>query len=77
VDSDCIEITAGHLCPGSCNCGGATIAASANGRYEALTGGLAFVGCPCAVPPRPKCFRNQCINCGYEPNPPPGCGDGG
>jgi hypothetical protein len=77
ADTDCIEITAGHLCPGACSCGGATIRASERPRYDATTSGIFGLACPCAAGPRPKCVQDKCINCGYGPNQPPGCSDGG
>jgi hypothetical protein len=83
-DSDCIDVSAGVICSGyNCLCGGATINASGQARYEAALASVtrgAGPGCGCPYLGRARCVQSQCVIChpGYlnDPNPP-GCPDGG
>jgi hypothetical protein len=75
-DSDCIGITAGEVCNGSCDCGGAVINVSGQARYEQAISGIVFADCPCIAGPIPTCVQGTCTRCGLGANPP-GCPDGG
>ncbi len=72
-DSDCMLVTGGELCPGSCDCGGTPINVSGEARYSAATAGISFGGCPCASSGNVKCIQNQCELCGFGGNNPQGC----
>jgi hypothetical protein len=84
TDSDCINVSAGTICSGyNCLCGGATISASEQSRYNAA---LASVQpgpgpyCSCPYFGRPRCLQAQCVYCPSSIGPmpaPPGCPDGG
>lgn len=83
ADSDCIEVTPGTICAGyTCICGGASISAADQARYDAL---LASVprgegpGCNCPAFGIPRCLQSQCVLCATFPNPheDPRCPDGG
>ncbi len=77
VSSDCIEITAGTICSGSCACGGATINVADEGRYDAAISGIQTGACPCPAELPPSCVAGKCVFCGFGPNSPPGCPDAG
>lgn len=74
TSSDCVGITSGEICTGSCECGGATINADGLNRYSAAISGIVAGGCPCFEPGTPTCVQKQCILCGLGQ---PGCPDGG
>jgi hypothetical protein len=79
-DIDCIGITAGKICTGGCQCGGAAINASEQARYNAAIAPVGMGGiCPCPAFGPIRCAMGQCTVCsfGLNPPPPPGCGDGG
>lgn len=71
--ADCVVVTTGHLCPGACFCGGATINASGQAAYEQATQGLGNGGCPCPSGPEPECISGTCTLCYGGPNDPAGC----
>jgi hypothetical protein len=77
ADSDCIDITAGVVCSGQCACGGSTINVDGQARYEAAVAPVDTLGCPCPPDGITRCLQNHCTLCGFGPNQPPGCGDGG
>jgi hypothetical protein len=58
--SDCIEITSGEICPGSCECGGSTINKDGQAKYEAAISGIKTAACPCAAGPLPECVHGKC-----------------
>jgi hypothetical protein len=76
-DSDCVNVTAGTICTGSCQCGGAAINTDGLGRYDTAVSGLGNVDCPCVFPGVARCVANQCTICGLGPGQPVGCSDGG
>jgi hypothetical protein len=71
--SDCISITAGNLCPGSCLCGGATINASGKAAYDEATQGVGGAECGCALLGTPTCIGGTCTICGAGTSDPPQC----
>jgi len=75
VDTDCIDITSGTLCPGSCACGGTAVSASEQARYNAAVAGITSSACPCPSGGTPRCVQSGCVLCG--PGGGPGCPDGG
>jgi hypothetical protein len=77
ADSDCIDITAGVLCTGQCDCGGSTINVDGQARYEAAVAPVRFEDCPCAFGGPLRCIQNQCTRCAVGSNDPPGCSDDG
>ena len=77
-DTDCTMITAGTLCSDSCMCGGATINTDGLGRYNMEVSALGTTGtCPCPAEGVPRCIANKCTICGFGPDQPLGCSDGG
>jgi hypothetical protein len=60
VSSDCISITSGTLCSGSCDCGGSTINKDGQARYDAAISGIMFGACPCPAPPPASCKLGMC-----------------
>jgi hypothetical protein len=60
TSADCIDITSGTLCPGSCDCGGSTINKDGQAKYNAATAGIKFGGCPCPAPLPPMCISGMC-----------------
>jgi hypothetical protein len=77
-DPDCIDITAGQICPGACLCGGgAAISRSEQARYDAMIAGIATQACPCPPLGVVRCIQSACTECPFGPNRPPGCPDGG
>jgi hypothetical protein len=70
--SDCVGITAGQVCPGSCGCGGAVINVDGQARYDAATAGLFTGDCPCPADGTPSCVDHVCTLC--EPGPGGTCG---
>ncbi|HEY3817430.1 MAG TPA: hypothetical protein VGL81_09680 [Polyangiaceae bacterium] len=79
TSDDCIGITAGVLCPGSCECGGAAVNISEQLRYQTTIAelGMSVGGCPCPAPGPIGCVQNKCTVCGYGAGQPAGCPDGG
>ncbi|HSY20501.1 MAG TPA: hypothetical protein VK841_00195 [Polyangiaceae bacterium] len=63
MDSDCIQVTTGTLCTSSCFCGGSTISASEQAKYDMQTAGFAQGDCPCAFEGEPRCVQKSCILC--------------
>ena len=59
--SDCVDITAGELCSGSCRCGGSAVNQSEQARYDKATAGLRLGLCPCPAELPPLCVGNKCI----------------
>jgi hypothetical protein len=74
TDADCITITAGTICTGSCLCGGATINRDGQARYDAAISGIMTGLCPCAASPPPRCLGGTCVVCTGGPGDPPECG---
>jgi hypothetical protein len=74
-DSDCITITAGHLCSGQCACGGTTVNVDGEARYQAALSSLQLGECNCPLQIAPRCVANVCTLC--EPGGPATCADGG
>jgi len=80
--SDCVEITAGTICNGGCECGGATINASGMAQYNADIASIVPGLCGCPISGTPTCVMGTCKNClgsscGPKPpidagSPPPG-----
>jgi hypothetical protein len=78
TSADCIDITAGVLCPGSCTCGGAAVNVSEQVRYQTAIEQLGTSdACPCPADGVLACVQNKCTVCGFGPNQPTGCTDGG
>ncbi len=75
--SDCMGITAGVLCPRACTCGGAAVNVAERLRYQTTVARLGTLACPCAAPAPIACVQNRCTVCGFGPNQPAGCPDGG
>jgi hypothetical protein len=76
--SDCITVSAGRICDGySCLCGGSTINASGQARYEAAIASLRptdagpFCECPASI--APHCLQGTCVVCDGLPSDPPEC----
>jgi hypothetical protein len=69
--SDCIDITTGQLCTGSCSCGGSTINRAGQAAYDSAISTVMLAACPCPAEGTPECVAGQCTICG-----PGGC-DGG
>jgi hypothetical protein len=72
VDSDCVEITSGTICNGSCECGGSVINIDGQARYQSQVAGITASGCPCAYPGNPACVNHTCTLC--EPGAGGSCG---
>lgn len=64
VASDCVTVTTGMVCEGSCGCGNSLINKSELGAYAAATSGITFGGCPCPPPLPPACTAGQCVTSG-------------
>jgi hypothetical protein len=62
--TDCVQVTAGQICTGSCECGGAAINASSYVQYMEATSAIEPAGCPCASDGEVDCIDNTCILCG-------------
>lgn len=77
ADSDCVIVTGGAICSNGCACGGSIINVAGLARYNAATAGVKPLQCPCATAGVPRCIAGRCTICGFGPNRPPGCGDGG
>jgi len=74
--ADCIGITPGVLCPGSCTCGGAAVNVSEQLRYQNTILQLGTsTECPCVAGPAVACIQNECSLCGFGNLPE--CPDGG
>ncbi len=73
-DSDCIVISAGQICPGDCDCGGSTINASGQARYQSAVSGIQTGVCGCPLENQPQCLGNVCTICRGIPSDPPACG---
>jgi len=76
TSADCVGITAGTLCSGSCDCGGSTINKDGIARYDAAISGLTFSACPCVAAGKPECVFGSCTICGFG-SKTPGCPDAG
>jgi hypothetical protein len=74
--SDCVEITTGNICPGSCACGGTPVNKSGEAQYQAAISGIKLDDCPCASDGVPACVAGKCILCTFD-GKTPGCSDGG
>jgi hypothetical protein len=74
ADTDCIEITSGQVCSGSCTCGGSSVNASEQARYQAQLSSLQLGQCACPEEPQPQCLGNVCTICRGAPSDPPACG---
>ena len=77
ADTDCALVAVGLLCSGSCGCPGSTINKSQMARYDAETSSVSLGTCPCVAIGVPRCLQSACKICGFGPNQPPGCSDGG
>ena len=78
VDSDCMEITSGLICPTSCQCGGSVINVSGQAQYDQAIESIGSDGtsCPCDPGGVPRCVSGQCLLCGFGESQA-GCPDGG
>jgi hypothetical protein len=76
-DSDCILVSVGEICSGQCMCGDTPINIDGEGRYAAQTSTLSLDACPCAFPGNARCLASTCVLCGFGPDEPAGCADGG
>lgn len=63
VDTDCVEITSGTICNGSCECGGSAININGQARYQAQVAGITPSGCPCFDGGKPTCVNHTCTLC--------------
>jgi len=63
VDSDCVEITSGTICNGSCECGGSVINIDGQARYQSQVAGITSGDCPCANSGNPSCVNHTCTLC--------------
>jgi hypothetical protein len=77
LDSDCVEITGGVICDGSCACGGSAVNADGQARYDQTIAQVTLAPCNCPALGAPRCLKGQCMLCAFGPNPTPGCPDGG
>ena len=77
ADADCALVAVGLLCSGSCGCPGSTISSSGMARYQAETSSVSLGTCPCVAIGVPRCLQSVCKICGFGPNQPSGCPDGG
>jgi hypothetical protein len=75
--SDCVAITSGSICDGSCLCGGSTINKSSEAAYEAAISGIHPGECECPAEGQPTCVEGMCVVCGFGSKMPSGCPDGG
>jgi hypothetical protein len=76
-DSDCIEITSGEICSGSCACGGSTINADGQARYDQQLSQVDLAPCGCPAFGVARCITGTCTLCPFGPNGTPSCADGG
>jgi hypothetical protein len=76
VDSDCVEITSGTVCNGSCECGGSVINVDGQARYNQATAGIVPGACSCPAWGSPTCVQDKGVFC-LGPNLAPGCPDVG
>jgi hypothetical protein len=78
-DSDCIEVSLGHLCSRGCLCGGSAINQSAEAEWQQDILPISIDGpvCGCPFLGSPRCIDNECISCGGDGQSPPGCPDAG
>jgi hypothetical protein len=72
-DTDCVPITAGEICPGTCPCGGSAINASDQARYQQTLSSVQTGFCGCPEEPLPRCLQNVCTVCHGAPGDPPAC----
>lgn len=77
VDSDCIQITSGEICSGSCACGGSTINADGQSRYDQQLSQVQLAPCACPAFGVARCITGTCTLCKYGPNGTANCPDGG
>jgi hypothetical protein len=73
--SDCVEITAGTICTGGCECGGAAINIADQSKYDAAIASIKPGICGCPTFGMPACIKGTCTLC--LSGTTPGCGDGG
>jgi len=76
-DGDCNTVRTGTICSGECSCGSTPVNMSGSDRFGSATSGLTLDACPCAFPGEPRCIGGQCAVCGFGPDQPAGCADGG
>ena len=74
--SDCVAITAGMVCTGECECGGALINVDGQARYDQAISAIVPPMCACPTWGNPTCAGGRCVYCGITPSQP-GCPDGG
>jgi len=72
VDADCVEITSGSVCNGSCQCGGSAINVDGESRYRSQVAGITAGECPCFAGGNPTCVDHTCTLC--SPGPGGSCG---
>ena len=77
LDTDCTEVTSGVLCTDQCECGGSVINVDGEARYNAAVAPIHGAACPCQSDGNARCVQDHCTLCGFGPNQPPGCPDGG
>jgi hypothetical protein len=76
-DSDCVAAQVGTICPGSCECGNASVSQAAAAAIQQATQGIATLGCPCPPPDfASKCVGGTCTACTLGGGAA-GCPDGG
>jgi hypothetical protein len=61
--NDCMSVTEGLLCPGSCDCGGAAVNISERIRYQETLLGNATSTCDCVAPAPISCVDKKCTVC--------------
>jgi hypothetical protein len=76
TSADCVSVTTGTICTGSCACGGSTINVSDQAKYDAELSSVHPAECPCVSAGAPQCVGSTCTICGGASSPP-GCVDGG
>jgi len=73
VDTDCVSVVTGMLCPGACNCGGSTINQSSQSDWQSQAGRFLTGNCFCPDSPAPRCIGGTCTLCTGGPSDPPAC----
>jgi hypothetical protein len=58
--ADCIAVTSGQICNGDCACGGSTISASEQSRYDQAVSSIQTGTCFCPDEPVPQCIHDEC-----------------
>jgi hypothetical protein len=76
VDSDCVWITSGEVCPGYCDCAAdAPINQDGLARYQQAVAGVPTSACHCSPRPfGPRCVDHQCSAGGPDAGPPADAG---